>query len=128
MPYSKKNFLSIFFLKNVFNLLVVEHLACLCNVSYEQNHWVMAIPVFSYFLDRVLTRVLARVLTRVLARVLARILTRAIVYLPKYIQYRGYLFIKPGFEPGLEPGLELGLEPGLDSGFELEMTSGDFDG
>ena len=33
---------------------------------------------------------------------------------------RGYLFIKPGFEPGLEPG--------LDSGFELEMTSGDFDG
>ena len=29
---------------------------------------------------------------------------------------RGYLFIKPGFEPG------------LDSGFELEMTSGDFDG
>ena len=41
---------------------------------------------------------------------------------------RGYLFIKPGFEPGLEPGLELGLEPGLDSGFELEMTSGDFDG
>jgi hypothetical protein len=40
----------------------------------------------------------------------------------------GYLFIKPGFEPGLEPGLELGLEPGLDSGFELEMTSGDFDG
>jgi hypothetical protein len=46
--------------------------------------------------------------------------------LSKYI--RGYLFIKPGFEPGLEPGLELGLEPGLDSGFELEMTSGDFDG
>ena len=33
---------------------------------------------------------------------------------------RGYLFIKPGFEPGLEPGLDSGLEP--------KMTSGDFDG
>jgi hypothetical protein len=37
-------------------------------------------------------------------------------------------YFKPGIEPGLEPGFELGLEPGLNSGFELEMTSGDFDG
>jgi hypothetical protein len=40
------------------------------------------------------------------------------------INSRGYLFIKPGFEPGLE----LRLKPGLDSELEPKMTSGDFEG